>query len=728
MKKEMKKIIILIFAVFLVLPVFAQNIYDTCQNGQTAVIDLGDTVLFSTNASGSFKTYESRYNVDIVDNYFLVPASAPDDTIATLLALMSEGDGLYFEKGSVRRTRVVVPTDTLSFGVYGSGANPIFDGADVIAGFVNQGLGAEEITTGDFSSTTGWIGATSNIINGKFYVTEDNIFQNAISDGFVYAYSLDIDTATSGDVILQTYNGTFHTLATLNSVGTHKGVFTALSNNSRIYVDGINTPDLVIDNFSIKRVTDSTKIYTWMKTGITTEPELLYLNGTVGIEQDTIIDLAAEGDWRWKNDTLYVYTENGDPSGKIELGQRKLLFDISREHDISIKNITFQHSNEYFDEWSGAIGGAYTSNGITVVGCTFQKNSMGGMFLTNCSNVIVDRCTFTNNSESFKKGMNFRYYASLPGMRNITFTNNVSSDAGSHGCFIQGATKSEVVTNVDVHGNTFERCTDSGLYLVRCDSTVVYDNYFNAIGDLENLGEDYAIGINAVDNLDVYNNVIRNQLNNDAIQLWTSSTSSGHNVRIFRNDIRGVINGDGIQIIGGDESTNNLEIFSNVIDSVDGNGILIYKGDGTGNFSSLEVYNNTIIDGSGAGFSWTGAGGVDRSYFPCTLRNNIFFNNGTTNVTISGGTSGFVTSNNLWYRATGNVLDENYNTYTTATITNFEASAQSTDPLFTDAANKNFSLQTSSPAINAGVNVGLTTDILGNPIVGLPDIGAHEKQ
>jgi hypothetical protein len=37
-------------------------------------------------------------------------------------------------------------------------------------------------------------------------------------------------------------------------------------------------------------------------------------------------------------------------------------------------------------------------------------------------------------------------------------------------------------------------------------------------------------------------------------------------------------------------------------------------------------------------------------------------------------------------------------------------------------------LQSSSPAINAGTPVGLTTDILGNPIVGNPDIGAYEYE
>ncbi len=53
------------------------------------------------------------------------------------------------------------------------------------------------------------------------------------------------------------------------------------------------------------------------------------------------------------------------------------------------------------------------------------------------------------------------------------------------------------------------------------------------------------------------------------------------------------------------------------------------------------------------------------------------------------------------------------------------------NPLFvsvikTNAPNVDFSLQATSPAINNGVNMGLTTDYLGNSIIGLPDIGAYE--
>jgi hypothetical protein len=52
--------------------------------------------------------------------------------------------------------------------------------------------------------------------------------------------------------------------------------------------------------------------------------------------------------------------------------------------------------------------------------------------------------------------------------------------------------------------------------------------------------------------------------------------------------------------------------------------------------------------------------------------------------------------------------------------------ANSTDPRI--IASSNFALLSVSPAIDAGTDVGLTTDYAGNPIYGLPDIGAYEYQ
>ena len=49
-------------------------------------------------------------------------------------------------------------------------------------------------------------------------------------------------------------------------------------------------------------------------------------------------------------------------------------------------------------------------------------------------------------------------------------------------------------------------------------------------------------------------------------------------------------------------------------------------------------------------------------------------------------------------------------------------------PLFVDKDGHDVRVQVGSPAINAGTSLGYTVDVLGNPIVGLPDIGAYEYQ
>jgi len=63
---------------------------------------------------------------------------------------------------------------------------------------------------------------------------------------------------------------------------------------------------------------------------------------------------------------------------------------------------------------------------------------------------------------------------------------------------------------------------------------------------------------------------------------------------------------------------------------------------------------------------------------------------------------------------------------TGGTVTEGNNIAHTTDPLFRSATD--YRLRAGSPAINAGTDVGLTTDFLGKPVRGLPDIGAYEFQ
>lgn len=56
----------------------------------------------------------------------------------------------------------------------------------------------------------------------------------------------------------------------------------------------------------------------------------------------------------------------------------------------------------------------------------------------------------------------------------------------------------------------------------------------------------------------------------------------------------------------------------------------------------------------------------------------------------------------------------------------YDANSINADPLFLNSVGWDFRLRRESPAINKGVNVGLTSDYSGNPIYGTPDIGAYE--
>jgi hypothetical protein len=121
---------------------------------------------------------------------------------------------------------------------------------------------------------------------------------------------------------------------------------------------------------------------------------------------------------------------------------------------------------------------------------------------------------------------------------------------------------------------------------------------------------------------------------------------------------------------------------------------------------SIYIINNTFANTINYGTIGYGAifGNINT-----TARNNIFVTNGR--MTTAG--TFLSESNNLVY---------NYGNGGTGTISSLKA-----NPMFVNAANYNFSLQSVSPAINLGIDLGYTADIEGNTILGTPDAGAFES-
>jgi len=119
------------------------------------------------------------------------------------------------------------------------------------------------------------------------------------------------------------------------------------------------------------------------------------------------------------------------------------------------------------------------------------------------------------------------------------------------------------------------------------------------------------------------------------------------------------------------------------------------------------------------------------------IRNNIFVNahlNGWMIVpakcgdlvTDTGTFYDFYIDNNLMYN-NANSNNIRYVDGKTMTIESFANNILGNDPLFVSSGS-DFRLQAGSPAINAGINVGLANDYAGHSVSDPPEIGAYEYQ
>ena len=132
--------------------------------------------------------------------------------------------------------------------------------------------------------------------------------------------------------------------------------------------------------------------------------------------------------------------------------------------------------------------------------------------------------------------------------------------------------------------------------------------------------------------------------------------------------------------------------------------------------SGVNIYNSLMYGNGTSGVNIDTFGGST-----ATIKNNIF--SGNTNYSFSFtyffGVPILASSNNAWDIAG----DSNWDTYKGTNNQELK------DSLFISTSTRNFRLEQFSPNIDTGIAIsGLTTDILGNPIYGTPDIGPYEYQ
>lgn len=321
----------------------------------------------------------------------------------------------------------------------------------------------------------------------------------------------------------------------------------------------------------------------------------------------------------------------------------------------------------------------------------------------------------------------------------LTIKNNYAF-ATARGFYITatGAVTGAEIKNCTILNPTWDNETLTAIGIEVVGDSAGWNIHHNTIGGTDSR---FSVGIRAgsTSGNNYYNNIITYSNNNVAYPGGSGkgiSVSNGTGNQIYNNAIKYCYEGitNAVGVAGGNYYYYNLIAFTTV------NSISIYSNN---TVTPEYIYNNTIIHTptGTAGHGITHQVNAGR----IVVKNNLVYGVAEHGNVVSLGnvaTDVVDTDNNLYYTSGGISLACKDSSTCSTILSDWQASISSDDrftpgkdmssvsgdPLFIDADNGNYRLRAGSPAINAGVDVGLTTDADGKPIIGLPDIGAYEYQ
>lgn len=419
---------------------------------------------------------------------------------------------------------------------------------------------------------------------------------------------------------------------------------------------------------------------------------------------------------------------------------------------------------------NGNVGISIYITGVAVPATFSNINSSYGdsygMYLTGTSTLQINNSIFNNNAAA---GLHFSGFVGNIIADNITSNGNAIE--GIHAYDLSGTT---TISNVTVNNNT-----GAGL---RVTSTSIDYLYLNNIDTYGNTTDGIVIsGNNTLDRLTI-TDVVSNynttgsglsvfDINNGTVLL--SNIEANHNGYlgigldtvsnfIYRNNVTNYNHDDGFNSAYGSIGVVTLSVGNyngafgcgggcgDGFSSHDNDHVDYYYNIGAFNTNTGFAHVETTTGDFYNNISWANGSFDDFSAQRCqtyltstadpawTIRNHISGLGETYNDYCEYRRAINSTNDsdyNLYYPISENAMIHKFAplvaySWDTYHITEgYEPHTQEpANPLFVDAVNGNFALQYISPAIDKGVDVGLTTDYLGNPIYGNPDIGPYEYQ
>jgi parallel beta-helix repeat protein len=664
----------------------------------------------------------------------------------------SAGDNVLFNKGCTWREQLVPPSsgsagNVITFGSYGTGAKPVISYSTNLDNWV----AAEG--TWNTAKTLAFVGDASNGAN----FNQRTILPAAMSsyNGSKVRLTLkahsDADTTLTGVSIgVMTTSNTFDTTPTRITFGGDNDVVIPM--NTTVVSDEISF------DFD-KSLRHGIHIYNSAATGTVWGSGLSSYFNYTGVGDKTLVTTftpdnnpaeeknialievyqAATNQWYSADlgvggvDPVMV-TVDGTPVKKV--ANQGALVDASWAWDNTNKYVLYMTTADPSTQavWCGQqgnnnidIGGRnyLVFDGLNILGPTLQVgagiNLSAGTTFTNC------------DFKNFYNAGVFVYAGS--GDTKLTVSNSTFTDAGGHDNFLWFNGVATTGSTLTATGNSFTTsffdgtaATDSlyvqAIYVNKALTTSILNNTITFPPGVGMAQQPNSIYVTTSTGVDIQHNTV---------------SGGGHGIRLNASQDNAIIAYNYVHDTGDDNfwtdgtSGAGIVIKYNIFDgALDDSVALAGVTDGF-------IYNNLFSRSRDTGLQFANA------VTGMTVKNNIFYNNGQPGDPVTGDegyyeiyvttTTGHEINNNLYYHTTvKNPTDHFYwggVAYDFAdwkTNSSQDNASLNDDPLFTSTVTPDFSLQAGSPAINAGVDVGLTSDYRGMtvPQGSAPDIGAYE--
>ena len=475
----------------------------------------------------------------------------------------------------------------------------------------------------------------------------------------------------------------------------------------------------------------------WKATANAWDSILVLLGGEYGYPEATLDALDTNGDYYWESNTVYVYSSGGNPAtvwGTVEIAARARGIwtnDVANKDWITLEDIRLYGFGMYYG-WTGYCLHPWQSSHWTITGLTCDKSAAFGLSSSGSNYIDLSYCTMTGFANTLQEWgqTGIRITRDTIGVtvthnhihhNTIQYYANSGISIGGYSDYLYSAEYNEID-----HNDVSHCC--SGIYPGKANHTLVHHNTCDDNLQRRVYGEEYGLALETGSDNEWYNNIVTN--GRVGIELWGYETDEIPAFEgcgpVDRNKVyNNFFSGNSIDAIHIYEGcSDDSKIYNNIIVNNHG-GIFIneHNTTGTGNV----VYNNTlynnVTDYPNLYLGMALAG--------WTFRNNISYSLTDYCLRSPNAITQAVHDHNLYYRASGNVI-QNYTTdYTLAQVTTFEATAVASDPLFVNGSGTlteptDFAIPSNSPAKNAGAVINFGEDYWGNKRSTDPDIGAHE--